>query len=160
LATSPAAAFTPTATIFGANNITSSALAGAGSALPDVHVLGRGLSGPDALVVAGADLFVEDGGSVDGVGGRVTKFNASTGAPAWDVAEHDDDPDSVAAAGGDLFVADGGGRVFELSSSTGALVKVWSGPSYKFNVPVAMAVDGADLFVANYKGNSVTELPI
>jgi hypothetical protein len=74
LATSPAAAFTPTATIFGANNITSSALAGAGSALPDVHVLGRGLSGPDALVVAGDDVFVEDGGSVDGVGGRVTEL--------------------------------------------------------------------------------------
>jgi hypothetical protein len=37
---------------------------------------------------------------------------------------------------------------------------VFSAPAYKFDVPDAMAVAGGDLFVANYKGNSVTELPM
>jgi hypothetical protein len=66
LGTSPAAAATPEATIFvanfGADNPTSYALAGGGSALPDVHVLGQGFSGPDAMAVAGDDVFVANQG--------------------------------------------------------------------------------------------------
>jgi hypothetical protein len=53
-----------------------------------------------------------------------------------------------------------GNSVTELNASTGALVRVFSSAAYKFDLPVAMAVAGDDLFVANYKGNSVTELSI
>ena len=52
----------------------------------------------------------------------------------------------------------GGDSVTELSASTGALVRVISGSSYKFDSPDALAADGGDLFVANYDGDSVTEL--
>jgi hypothetical protein len=58
----------------------------------------------------------------------------------------------------DLFVANYGGSVTELSTSTGALVRVISGSSYKFDDPDAMVLAGSDLFVANRSGNSVTEL--
>ena len=47
----------------------------AGSALPGVHVLGWGFSTPDAMAVAGGDLFVANYN-----GGSVTEVNASTGA--------------------------------------------------------------------------------
>ena len=112
--------------------------------------------------MAGDDLFVANGGSVNGLGGSVTKLNASTGASVWVAPEHKvDDPAAVAVAGNDVFVADGyGDSVTELNASTGALVRVFSAPAYKFDVPDAMAVAGGDLFVANYKGNSVTELPM
>ena len=57
----PAAAAPPEATIlvanFGSDNPASYTLAGEGSALPDVHVLGQGFSGPDAIAVAGNDVF-------------------------------------------------------------------------------------------------------
>jgi outer membrane protein assembly factor BamB len=114
------------------------------------------------LAVAGDDLFVANGGSVNGLGGSVTKLNASTGASVWVAPEHKvDDPAAVAVAGNDVFVADGyGDSVTELNASTGAPVRVISAPAYKFDVPDAMAVAGGDLFVANYKGNSVTELPM
>ena len=44
------------------------------------------------------------------------------------------------------------------SASTGSLVKVISGSKYKFNQPEAVASDGTHVWVANYGGNSVTEL--
>ena len=37
----------------------------------------------------------------------------------------------------------------ELSASTGALVKVISGPAYKFDGPDAIASDGTHVWVAN-----------
>ncbi len=40
----------------------------------------------------------------------------------------------------------------------GALVRVISGAAYKFDWPDACALASHDLFVANGKGNSVTEL--
>jgi len=60
-------------------------------------------------------------------------------------------------AGDDLFVANLNGKsVTELNASTGALVRVVSD---QFGGPYAMAVAGADLFVANHNGTgSVTEL--
>jgi hypothetical protein len=63
----------------------------------------------------------------------------------------------MAIAGTDLFVANAfGNSVTELSTSTGALVRVISGSSYEFNEPEAIAVADSYLFVANYDGNSVT----
>jgi hypothetical protein len=67
----------------------------------------------------------------------------------------------MAVSGHDLFVANGAGNsLTELDASTGALVRVISASSYRFNGPVAMAVSGHDLFVANGGGRSVTELPV
>ena len=68
-------------------------------------------------------------------------------------------PDALTVAGDDLFVANNfGNSVTELDISTGALVRVVSGPAYRFNDPDALAVTSGDLFVANYAGNSVTEI--
>ena len=59
-------------------------------------------------------------------------------------------------AGDNLFVAnvDGGdeftGSLTELNASTGALVRVISGPAYNFYLLGGMALAGEDLFVANY----------
>ena len=51
-----------------------------------------------------------------------------------------------------------GNSVTELSASTGALVKVISGSTYRFDDPDAVSSDGTHVWVANYGGNSVTEL--
>ena len=51
-----------------------------------------------------------------------------------------------------------GNSVTEVNVSTGALLKVISGPAYQFNGPHALAVIGDNLFVANKWGNSVTEV--
>ncbi len=51
-----------------------------------------------------------------------------------------------------------GGSVVELDGSTGGVVRVLSAASYEFDEPVAFAVAGPDLYVANYDGSSVTEL--
>jgi hypothetical protein len=68
-------------------------------------------------------------------------------------------PDAMAIAGLDLFVANSDGEsVTEISTSTGALVRVVSRSSYQFDDPDAMAVAGAQLFVANAGGSCVTEI--
>jgi DNA-binding beta-propeller fold protein YncE len=50
--------------------------------------------------------------------------------------------------------------VTELNTATGAPVRVLHGPRYGFSHPVAIAADGARIWVANapYSGGSVTEL--
>ncbi len=63
-------------------------------------------------------------------------------------------------------MANGGGNsVTELSAATGALVKVISGPSYRFAFlnkrllsAAAVASDGSHVWVTNFAGNAVTEL--
>jgi hypothetical protein len=45
-----------------------------------------------------------------------------------------------------------------LDTSTGELVRVITGSTYRFHYPNAMVLSGTDLFVANDTGNSVTEL--
>ena len=68
-------------------------------------------------------------------------------------------PVAIASDGTHVWVAnDLGDSVTELLASTGALVKVISGPSYKFRTPVAVASDGTHVWVANDSGDSVTEL--
>lgn len=43
----------------------------------------------------------------------------------------------------------GEGWVTELNAATGALVKVLKGPSYAFNHPTGIALDGTHVWVAN-----------
>jgi hypothetical protein len=60
-------------------------------------------------------------------------------------------------------VASAGGPVTELNTSTGALVRVISGPKYQFSPPnggaahSAMVMSGADLFITE-ADDSVTEI--
>jgi hypothetical protein len=66
-------------------------------------------------------------------------------------------PTSVVVDGKDLFVADNAsGSLTEVRASTGALVRVLSGPQYGFDFPFAMALDGPDLFVANAGSQGVS----
>jgi hypothetical protein len=70
------------------------------------------------------------------------------------------EPDALASSGSDLFAANfAGNSVTEVSASTGALVRVIHGPSFKFGFPDAVAVSGSDLFVANGGGESITVQP-
>jgi hypothetical protein len=66
-------------------------------------------------------------------------------------------PQGVATNGTDVWAPSGANSVIEVKAKTGALVRVISGASYRFNEPDAVAVDGTDVFVANYQGKSVTE---
>ena len=52
-----------------------------------------------------------------------------------------------------------GDSVTELNANDGSWVRTLSGDSYRFNNPLAIAVDGTHVWVANANGNSVTELP-
>ena len=78
-----------------------------------------------------------------------------------------DCPTALVLSGALLVVANafGGysndGYVAEFDTATGKLVRVISGPAYRFDGPGAMAVDGAHLFVASSPSNvpgSLTEV--
>jgi len=80
-----------------------------------------------------------------------------------------DCPTALVLSGALLVVANafGGysndGYVAEFDTATGKLVRVISGPAYRFDGPGAMAVDGAHLFVASSPSNvpgSLTEVTI
>jgi hypothetical protein len=121
---------------------------------------------PDAMAVAGPDLFVANYNSKS-----VTELDAFTGALVRVISSsiyQFDGPDAMGVAGDHLFVSNWGvvigSSVSELNASTGALVRVISAPAYQFYGPHAMAVAGDNLFVANSSGGananfgSVTEL--
>jgi outer membrane protein assembly factor BamB len=135
---------------------------------------------PDAIASSGPDLFVANGVYPDG---SVTELNTTTGALVRVIsgkAYGFCDPSAIVSRGADLFVANkgrvefsngspasSGFSVTEVDASTGALVRVISGPKYEFDSPDAVASSGPDLFVANEgncidqchgEGASVTEL--
>jgi DNA-binding beta-propeller fold protein YncE len=51
-----------------------------------------------------------------------------------------------------------GNSVTELSASTGGLIALRSGSSYRFNAPIAVSSDGTHVWVANQAGDTVSEL--
>ena len=128
---------------------------------------------PSAMVVDQNNLFVANVG-----GGSITELNASDGALVHVIAAHthpDGGPGAIALDGPDLFVANvptrrthkiffvGRGSITELNATTGVLVRVISGRSGHLELPVALAVSGQHLFVANATNGgddsrSVTEL--
>jgi PQQ-like domain len=134
-------------------------------------------NGPFAMVVSGHDLFVANafGGYHHGFGfGSLTEVDASTGAlgrvisaPAYKIG-FNGLVGGLVVSGQDLFVASSGGgyhgqgSLTELDAATGALVRVISGPTYRFDVPVALTLSGNDLFVANspidHAAGSLTEV--
>jgi outer membrane protein assembly factor BamB len=130
------------------------------------------------MAVAGDDLFVAD--YDNGTGDSVIELNASTGTlvrvisgPEYKIGG----PYAIAVAGDDLVVANATDNslltdnawLTEINVSTGALVRVISGPKYNLASPVAfppasvVVVAGDDLFVANRPesgGGSVTEINV
>jgi DNA-binding beta-propeller fold protein YncE len=117
---------------------------------------GTGWAWPDAIVANSSSLLLC---SAPTGSGSVSDLDPSTGSVAWRaVAPNFDDPDAIAADGADFFVTAGlSNSVTEFNSSTGAVVKQMVGPQYGFAYPDALALNGDDLFVANY-GGSVTEM--
>ncbi len=68
-------------------------------------------------------------------------------------------PQALAVFGTHLFVANKfGDSVTELNASSGGLVKVISGPSYRFDDPVAITAAAGHLWVVNNASGSVTEI--
>ena len=49
-----------------------------------------------------------------------------------------------------------GNSVTELDAATGTLVKVFTGPHYRFSQPRAITSDGTDVWVANFGDDSVS----
>ncbi len=68
-----------------------------------------------------------------------------------------DEPWAITSDGTHVWVANRGKSVTELSASTGALVKIISGSSYRFDAPDTIASYGTHIWVVN-DGDSVTEL--
>ena len=126
------------------------------------RLLRAALADPDAIAVAGGDVWVANSAYENGGRGWVSEFSAATGAlirvvggPRYGLA----DPQALAVAAGGLWVADGnGGGLTELSPATGALVRVLAGPRYGLADPAAIAADGRDLWVANGGSDSATEV--
>jgi hypothetical protein len=112
-----------------------------------------GMSGAEAMTIAGPDIFVADTEA-----NRVTEVDASTGRLVRLVSSAKyafASPRAITNIGPDVFVANGtagglsglSGTVTELDAATGALVQVISGAQYKFSDPSALATYGPDLFV-------------
>jgi DNA-binding beta-propeller fold protein YncE len=72
--------------------------------------------------------------------------------------------DAVAVAGNAVWVANsgyeagGGGWLAEINAATGALIRVVAGRRYALTDPVALAVDGDRLWVADGSGDALTEI--
>ena len=72
--------------------------------------------------------------------------------------------DAVAVAGNAVWVANsddeagGGGWLAEFDAATGALIRIVAGRRYALTDPVALAVDGNSLWVADGNGDTLTEI--
>ena len=71
--------------------------------------------------------------------------------------------DAIAVAGNRVWVANSGsaasgGWLAEIDAATGALVRIVAGQRYGLADPVALAVDGNTLWVADGNGDAVTEV--
>jgi hypothetical protein len=127
---------------------------------------GYGFKQPDAITSWGTDVFVAD------AGGAVSEFLASDGLPLRIMSGPSyrlDDPVAITVTKGIVLVLSAGepsgahpkpGSITEISAATGAVLRTISGSSFAFDDPVAMAVNGPDVFVADRGNNSVTEVAI
>jgi hypothetical protein len=127
--------------------------------LPDIQYYGFAYGFVYGMASYGQDLFLSasDGiVEVDAATGKVVRTSTVPGG-------------ALAVVGNDLFAATSSplstkaatlpnGSITELDARTGAVVRKISGPRYHFYQPVAMAVAGTDIFVANSGGAGVTEI--
>ncbi len=121
---------------------------------------------PTAITQSGANLFVANAGN------SVSEIRASNGAALRTISGstfHFADPVAIGAAGKTILVLNAGrpnaspvvfGSITEINATTGALRRVVAGAPFAFRDPVALAVAGPDVFVADEGGNSVTEVNI
>jgi hypothetical protein len=93
------------------------------------------------------------------VGTVVAPIAAHASSPRVSGANEFDEPTGLAIGGGHLWVAnEAGDSVTEINPSNGAwITTIARAKGYRFNRPVAITRNGADLFVAN-AGDSVTEI--
>src|SRR5579862_7760741 len=84
--------------------------------------------------------------------GAPTGSNASASFSPWRARVLGwgfDQPSAIVRRGDEVVVASWGGSVTEFNVSTGALVRVFSGPRYPLPRPAGLVLKGQDLFVAN-----------
>ncbi len=114
-----------------------------------VHVFGWGFSAPSDAVAVDGKVYVAN------LNDHVIEIDAASGALIRVISDRSFGAygDDLAARAGRLYVA-GGRSITELNASTGRVLKVISGKSYRFNFPGSMAFDGPDLFVANAEPQS------
>ena len=139
-----------------------------GSRVAILHGASYEFDKPIAITSAESNLFIANRGS----GGSVTEINPTTGAAVKVISGpqfHFDKPVAITASGSTLLVLNQGhtkndpsapGSITEIDASTGGLIQVISGSSYAFEDPVALAVSGPDVFVADHTNNAVTEVVI
>jgi DNA-binding beta-propeller fold protein YncE len=117
---------------------------------------------PTAITSFGPDLFVAN------AGGSISELRASDGALIRVISGKKygfDDPIAVTAVGKRILVLNAGlpsaspsvtGSITELNGRTGALLRTISGPSLMLDNPMALTMNGADVYVADEANNSVT----
>jgi outer membrane protein assembly factor BamB len=125
-----------------------------------------GFQRPTAITRYGPYLFVANGV------GSVSELRASNGAFIRIISGaryHFVNPVAIEAAGTLILVLNAGrpnaagtsaGSITEIRASSGSLVRTVSGSRFAFSDPMAFAVSGADVFVADKGDNSVTEVRI
>lgn len=140
------------------------------------------LSSPTAVAADGGDVWVTNAGTTPSGPGSVTELSATTGRLVRWI--HDTAgpalgrctgcmfhlPQGVATDGVDVWITNEvNNSVTELSASTGKLVE-WihvTGnptlglcPNCHFSLPQGIASNGTEVWVANPRNNSITELPV
>jgi hypothetical protein len=135
-----------------------------GSWIRTLHAHSYGFDQPTAIVKSGSDLFVAN------ASGSVTELRATDGDLVRTIAGKRygfADPVAIAASDDTIVVLNAGdptgspivdGSLTEIDAASGALVGQASGKAFAFDDPVALAVSGANAFVADEGNDSVTEV--
>lgn len=136
-----------------------------GSWVTTIRASRDGFNRPSAITNWGSDLFVANAsGSVSELRDSGALVRVISGA-----RYHFVDPVSVHSVGNTVYVLNAGrpsaatpimGSITELNARTGAFIRRIAGSSLGFSDPVAFAVSGPDLFVADEGNNSMTEVTI
>jgi cell division septation protein DedD len=137
-----------------------------GSWIATLSATRYGFNQPMAITDSGPDLLVAN------AAGSVSEFHASNRKLVRVIRGRQFgfvDPVAIAADGSRILVLNAGrataatpvaGSITEINARTGAFERVVSGPSLAFDDPVAFALSGPDVFVADEGGNAVTEVQV
>ena len=121
------------------------------------------------VINPGADLFTQFGMAASGShvfitnwqGHSIIELNASNGSLAHIInfryLSGDPSPNSIALDDGHLWVTNDN-SVIELTAAKGTVVRAMRDKVDGFDDPLAMTGDATHVWVANFQGNSVTEL--
>ncbi len=122
------------------------------------HRSARSVPARASWLALGLAVLVAACGSVAAAGppqSSGVRTSGSTGVRSWAFGA----PDGITASRTGIWVSDGlSNAVYELSPSTGALIKIIAGPRYRFDDPDAIVADRAGIWVASARDNIVTEL--